>query len=111
LFVSDIVSQPATAPNAEWPSPGGGSGWPPDSGPQAIDDEMDPQVTGDARYSDLIDDALLAIPSVSIVTDIDNLFDSFKRLDPRTGQNDSWQFMNPQYATWHLSVMSHRGEY
>jgi len=37
---------------------------------------MDPDVVNDPRYKDLIDDALLAIPSISLVTDLANLFDS-----------------------------------
>ena len=36
---------------------------------------MDPTITTDPDYSDLMDDALLAIPSISLVTDVDNLFD------------------------------------
>ncbi len=35
---------------------------------------MDPEVVNDARYKDLIDDALLSIPSLSLVTPLANLF-------------------------------------
>ena len=43
------------------------------------DYEMDPEITQNPAYVDILDDALLSLPSVSIVTDIDNLF------DPATG--------------------------
>ena len=46
---------------------------------QLIDYGMDPDVINDARYTDLIDDALLDIPSISLVTDLAHLF------DPKTG--------------------------
>ena len=41
-----------------------------------IDYGMDPDVVNDPRYKDLVDDALLAIPSISLVTSLANLFDS-----------------------------------
>jgi len=70
IFLSDIVTQAADASPLEpdWPS-----------GPvngQVFDYAMDPDVVNDPDYADLIDDALLDIPSVSIVTDPDNLFDA-----------------------------------
>ncbi len=73
IFVDDVVTQ---SPNGEPPGPG----WPgsPVKG-QRFDYGMDTNVTQDARYAGLIDDALLAIPSVSLVTDLANLF------DPATG--------------------------
>jgi len=74
LFIDEIVNQPATAPTPDWPEP-----YRPVGGPgatqQAIDYEMDPDVLNDARYSGLVDDALLDIPSISIVTDLEHLFD------------------------------------
>jgi hypothetical protein len=82
LFVDEIVNQPATAPTPDWPAPGGGGG--PGSS-QAIDYEMDPDVLNDGRYNGLVDDALLDLPSISLVTDLDNLFDG-----------SSGIYMNPQ---------------
>jgi len=32
--------------------------------------------------------------------------DSYKRIDLRTGQNYSWQFMNPAYSTWLYDIFS-----
>ncbi len=52
-------------------------GWPtsPVNG-QVYDYEMDSRITTSETYSELMDDALLAIPSISIVTDQDNLTDA-----------------------------------
>ena len=69
IFIDDVITQ---SPNGETPGPT----WP--STPinnQVFDYGMDPDVVNDAEYSDLIDDALLSIPSFSLVTDADNLFD------------------------------------
>jgi len=63
IFVQDVVRQ--SMPSG-WPS-GGASG-------QVLDYGMDPEVVNSPKYKDLIDDALLAIPSISLVTPLDNLF-------------------------------------
>ena len=70
LFLDDIAVQSADASALapEWPS-----------GPvngQVFDYAMDPDVVNDPTYADQIEDALLDIPSISIVTDPDNLFDA-----------------------------------
>jgi hypothetical protein len=46
---------------------------------------MDPDVVNDACYIELVDDALLALPTISIVTNLNNLF------NPTTGI-----YMNPR---------------
>ncbi|MBN2132905.1 MAG: CotH kinase family protein, partial [Sedimentisphaerales bacterium] len=70
IFVEDVIHQ---SPNGEPPGPG----WPSGSvNGQTIDYGMDPDVVNDVRYKDRMDDALLAIPSISLVTDLANLFDS-----------------------------------
>jgi hypothetical protein len=57
-----------------------GGGWPStDINDQIIDLEMDPGVVNDGQYAADMDDALLALPSVSVVTDLAGLF------DPATG--------------------------
>ncbi len=68
LFLADIKTQPGTAPGSGWPT-GSVNG-------QIIDYGMDPDVVNDPRYAGQMDEALLAIPTVSLVTDIANLFDS-----------------------------------
>ena len=47
------------------------------------DYEMDPQIYNDSAYADLMDDALLSIPTLSVVTNKDNLFSHEK--DPDKG--------------------------
>jgi len=79
IFLSDVVEQ---SPNGQKP----GLGWPARvtgaggffGNSQDIDYGMDPDVVFDPRYEDLMDEALLSIPSISLVTDLDNLFDSSK---------------------------------
>ncbi len=74
LFLSDVVKQTGSIVQlgSGWPATGSVSG-------QSIDYGMDPEVVNDPRYADLMDDALQAIPSISLVTDLANLF------DPATG--------------------------
>jgi hypothetical protein len=87
IFVSDVIRQSPTGtkPGTTWPDPrasGGGGGWGGfpggGGGGQVIDYGMDPDVVNDARYKDLVDDALLSIPSISLVTPLANLFDASK---------------------------------
>ena len=85
LFVSDIVTQSLNGqPPAGWPA-----------GPingQTLDYGVDPDVVNDPRYRDLIDDALLAIPSISIVTDLPNLFDPATGIYVNAGQDGAaWE--------------------
>ena len=70
LFLSDIITQSADASSLapEWPSSSVND--------QVFDYEMDPDVVTDPDYADQIEEALLDIPSISIVTDPDNLFDA-----------------------------------
>lgn len=69
LFINKVTS---LSPDGVKP----GSGWPnpTTSGQQSIDYGMDPEIYNDIRYTDLIDDALLSIPTISVVTDLKNLF-------------------------------------
>ncbi len=80
LFVNKVgvLSPDGTRPGSGWPSPT-------TSGQQSINYGMDPNVLNDPRYTNLIDDALLAIPSISIATDLKNLFNP-----------DSGIYMNPE---------------
>ena len=70
LFTEDIIHQ---SPNGQKPGPA----WP-SSGVngQTINYGMDPDVVNDPRYADLMDDALLAVPSISLVTETRHLFNS-----------------------------------
>jgi hypothetical protein len=78
LFLEDIKTQSAGGqkPGPEWPErdTGGGGFW--GGGSQMIDYGMDPAVVDDPRYRDLMDEALLALPSLSLVSDVVHLFDA-----------------------------------
>jgi len=84
LFVADVIRQ---SPTGVSPGPG----WPTGSiNGQMINYGMDPDVVNHPSYRDLMDDALLAIPSVSLVTNLANLFDSQTGIyvnAKRTGQD------------------------
>ena len=86
FFVGDVITQ---SPQGQRPGPAWPSG---NVNGQVIDYGMDPDVVNDPRYKDLMDDALLAIPSVSLVTDVANLFDSQKGIyvNPRS-QGFAWE--------------------
>mgnify|MGYP005833243737 CR=1 FL=1 len=69
LFVNDVIRQ---SPNGAAPGPG----WPTGTvNDQVIDYGMDPDIVNNARWSGQVRDALLAIPTISLVTDLENLFD------------------------------------
>jgi hypothetical protein len=86
LFIADILQQ----------SPTGGSpgrGWPTGSvNGQVLDYGMDPDVVNDPRYKDLMDDALLSIPSICLATEPANLFDSQKGIYVNARmQTETWE--------------------
>jgi len=68
LFINKIgeLSPDKQRPGTSWPNQTTSGQW--------IDYGMDPDVLNDARYSNLTDDAMLAVPSISITTDLKNLF-------------------------------------
>ena len=70
FFVEDIKAQ---SPTGARPGPGWPSG---DVNGQVMHYGMDPNVVNSAPWSSQIEDALLAIPSISLVTDLPNLFSS-----------------------------------
>jgi hypothetical protein len=185
IFLDDIIAQGTDVSSLEPAFPSGSING------QSFDYGMDTDITQSSTYSGLIEDAMTAIPSISIVTDPDNLFnetsgiyvnadqegedweretsvelinpdgtkgfqingglrirgessstsanpkhsfrflfkseygssqleyplfgedgaDSFKRMDLRTGQNFSWAYQTPAYATWLYDIFtrdSHR---
>lgn len=65
LFLADIIRQPARP-----------RGFPGKWGSQAADYAMDPNVVDDPRYRGRMTDSLLSLPTVSLVTDPDHLFDA-----------------------------------
>lgn len=92
LFLANVIAQPSTKPGPAWPDPYTGGGGPGGGTRQAIDYGMDSRITNDARYADLMDDALLAIPTFSIVTDLPNLFDSSTGIYMNPGgEGQAWE--------------------
>lgn len=69
IFVHDVIHQ--SSEQAGWPTELLGDNG---TGSFPADYEMDPEVTQDPAYKDIVDDALLALPSLSLVTDPDHLF-------------------------------------
>ncbi|RPJ36523.1 MAG: hypothetical protein EHM35_07985, partial [Planctomycetaceae bacterium] len=84
IFVADVIKQSPTGASP-------GHGWPTGSvNGQTIDYGMDPDVVNDPRYKDLMGDALLSLPTISLATDVSNLFDSQRGIyvnAKRTGQD------------------------
>jgi hypothetical protein len=70
LFVEKVgaLSPDGVKPGPNWPNPTTSAN------PQVINYGMDPDVFNDPRYKDLIDDALLAVPTISVATDLRYLF-------------------------------------
>jgi hypothetical protein len=88
IFVNDVIHQtrPSGYPREWFYS----SGLTDDSG----DYYMDPDVYNDPSYSQLMDDALLSLPTISIVTDKANLFDPDTGIYMNTeaeGSNLEWE--------------------
>ncbi len=67
FFLDDVVDQDGSAPNPAWPAP--------TTNGQDIDYGIDPEVIA-IEGEQAVKDALLAIPTWSVTTDLDNLFDS-----------------------------------
>lgn len=87
IFIDDVISQGET--HEGYPST-----WVNDNGVGSTpaDYAMDPEVTESVAYSEVIDDALLAVPTISIVTDIENLFDPTTGIYQRPQQRGSaWE--------------------
>ncbi len=90
IFPADVIMQgnfPAGYP-ATWKGDNG-------NGSETADYAMDPEVTQSAIYASVMDDALMAIPTISLVTDKDHLF------SPATGI-----YQNPQQkgSAWERPV-------
>ncbi len=78
LFPSDVVRQsPEGLPPAGWPYAWGGN---------TVDYGMDPSVTDDPKYRDLLEPALVSLPSYSLVMDLDDLFGDEKGIYSHSDQ-------------------------
>ena len=88
VFADDVLTQ---SPEGDAPE-----GWPsrPING-QQFNYGMDPEVVNDPEYAPLIRDALLDIPSISLVTDQEHLFDAatgiFVNAEKARENNAAWE--------------------
>ena len=93
LFLRDVAqgNRPAGYPDT----------WKGKSDFYPADYEMDPEITEHPRYGDQIDDALLAVPTISLVTDITHLFDVERGIyqNPK-GEGREWE--RPVSVEWIL---------
>jgi hypothetical protein len=82
IFLDEVLAQPADPPGfrATWGAY--------EDSPVIADYEMDPEVVNDPRYKGLIKEALQSIPTVSIVTSMQNLHDLYA--NPRQKGRD-WE--------------------
>lgn len=69
IFVKEVLTQ--SYPGLPWPEPSKGGF----TMAQVYDYEMDSAVVFDPRYDGFFEDALIDIPSISLVLDMDSLFD------------------------------------
>lgn len=79
IFVADVVLQSAngTAP----------PGWPASWGANVVDYGMDPDVVNDPAYSATIRDDLKAVPTLSLVLDLNSLFNTSTGIYANPGQD------------------------
>jgi hypothetical protein len=80
IFIADVIKQ---SPGGQTPGPA----WPYGRiNGQVFDYGMDPDVVNSPPYRDLMDDALLSIPSISLVTNLANLFDPARGIYVNAGR-------------------------
>jgi len=80
IFLDDVVRQPSNP-----------SGFPSRWGSVQADYEMDPEVVNDARYRDRIRESLQTLPSLSLVTDTDDMFGSSGIYTRSTSSGQAWE--------------------
>jgi len=88
LFINKIgtLSPENGRPNSSWPAANNNPAY------QYIIYGMDQNILSDPRYKDLINDAMLAIPTVSVVTDLKNLFSASTGIYVNAlEEGDSWE--------------------
>ena len=86
VFPSDVLTQ---SPSGETP----GAGWPGSSvNGQVVDYGMDPDIVSSGEYGHLVEPGLRAVPTISVVTDLENLFDPSTGIYVNAGQQGvSWE--------------------
>ncbi len=87
LFLDEVIHQPQSP-----------EGFPGSWGGTTADYEMDPEVVDDPLYSDRMRDALLSLPTMSIVTSMDNLFGASGIYSNPGGEGVGWE--RPTSVEW-----------
>jgi len=87
VFLDDVIDQPNDP-----------EGFPDLWGSTPADYEMDPDVITDPAYSELMRDSLLSIPTLSIVTDVENLFGPSGIYSNPGGEGVAWE--RPVSVEW-----------
>ncbi|MHC4424487.1 MAG: lamin tail domain-containing protein [Planctomycetota bacterium] len=87
IFLDHVINQPGNPP-----------GFPTSWGGTTADYEMDPDVVDDPRYRGLMRDSLLSLPTMSVVTDLDNLFGPSGIYNNPGGGGIGWE--RPASAEW-----------
>jgi hypothetical protein len=94
IFPADVIRQPANP-----------AGFPASWGGTTADYAMDSRVVNDSQYRGLMRDSLLSLPTISIVTDLNNLFGAAGIYDNSTMVGVAWErpasieWINPDGAT------------
>ncbi len=78
LFTRDIIRQADAVPPPGWPA-----NW----GANTVDYGMDPNVVNDPRYSDTIEGDLRAMPTLSVVMNLNDLFDPARGIYANPGSD------------------------
>ncbi len=81
IFLGKVLEQPADP-----------AGFPNNWNGTVADYEMDPEVVNNPAYSNIIIDALLSLPTISIVTHVDNLFSAATGIYANPGaEGEAWE--------------------
>jgi hypothetical protein len=101
IFLTDVITQSASNSNTGTPPPG----WPASWAPNTTDYGMDPDVVNNPIYAATIKNDLQTIPSLSVVTDLTNLFGSTGLYSNPGGSGIAWErpasleLINPDGST------------
>jgi len=88
IFIADVLQQPADP-----------AGFPSSWRSTTADYEMDPEIVDHAVYGPQMTNSLTSVPTVSFVTDVDNMFDSATGIYPNSGgRGVAWE--RPVSVEW-----------
>jgi hypothetical protein len=106
LFLAQVRNQPADIPPG-WPAEFAASDKMHDfAGPFPADYGMDPDIVNHPHYSNILEDALLSLPSISVVTDLPNLWDPDFGIyyNPKQNEGSSDSRLDPKGNRWERPI-------